>query len=128
MAASSGLDPLQEGLALHNAGAYFEAHEELELLWGPATGVDRAFYHGLILISGGCYHFRERNWIGARNLLRKGIDQLREVPPETYRGVAVGRLLADVERLLAAIDEIEGGRRPYTERLLPQIEYRAIAP
>lgn len=124
MATSSGLDPLQEGLALHNAGAYFEAHEELELLWGPATGVDRAFYHGLILISGGCYHFRERNWVGARALLHRGIEELRNVPAGTYRGVVVGKLIADVEQVLSAIDEIEASRRSFTEGLLPQIEYR----
>lgn len=119
-----GPDSLEAGITLHNAGAYFEAHEELENLWKPASATDRAFFHGLILISGGCYHFRERNWVGARALLRRGIEEFRDVPTDTYRGVAVGKLITDVEQVLSGIDEIEESRRSFTERLLPQIEYR----
>lgn len=124
---SEAPNPLEEGIALHNAGAYFEAHEAFELVWKDAGGFERAFYHGLILISGGCYHFRERNWVGARALLRRGIEELRDVPAGTYRGVAVGKLITDVVQVLSAIDEIEAGRRSFTERLLPQIEYQPSA-
>ena len=42
---------LLQGLALMRRGAYFEAHEELELAWRAAPDEERDFLQGLVHVT-----------------------------------------------------------------------------
>jgi len=77
---------LQRGVALFNAGLYFECHELLEGVWRATPGPERAFYHGIVQVAAAFYHYEKRNLHGARTLLTKGMLKLEEFP-DHYRGV-----------------------------------------
>ena len=42
---------LERGIRLLREGAYFEAHEELELAWRAAAPAERDFYQGLVHVA-----------------------------------------------------------------------------
>ena len=79
----------QRGIALFNAGLYFECHELLEGVWRATPGPERAFYHGIVQVAAAFYHYEKRNLHGARTLLAKGMLKL-EGFPDHYRGVDLG--------------------------------------
>lgn len=85
---SDGND-LRRGVALFNAGLYFECHELLEGVWRATPGLERAFYHGLVQVAAAFYHYEKRNLHGARTLLTKGMLKLERFP-DHYRGVDLG--------------------------------------
>lgn len=67
----------QKGVALFNAGHYFEAHEVWEDLWRSLPLPERRFLQGLIQIAAGFHkynvlHHKE----GGRSLLRKGAKNM----------------------------------------------------
>ena len=80
---------LRRGVALFNAGLYFECHELLEGVWRATPGPERAFYHGIVQAAAAFYHYEKRNLHGARTLLTKGLQKL-EGFPDHYRGVNLG--------------------------------------
>jgi len=80
---------LQRGVALFNAGLYFECHELLEGVWRATPGSERAFYHGIVQVAAAFYHYEKRNFHGARTLLTKGLQKL-EGFPDRYRAVDLG--------------------------------------
>ncbi len=75
-----GMDDFRRGVALFNAGLYFECHEMLEGVWKATAGSDKTFYHGIVQIAAAFYHHEKRNRHGARTLLTKGLQKLAAYP------------------------------------------------
>lgn len=78
-------------------GAYFEAHEELELAWRAAEAPERDFFQGLVHVTVAWYQAGRGNRVGARRQLEKAARRLGPYAPR-HRGVDVAALLAQVER------------------------------
>jgi predicted metal-dependent hydrolase len=95
---------LERGLELIRAGAYFEAHEELEDEWREAPAPERDFLQGLVHVAVAWYHAARENKPGCERQLEKAARRLAPYGP-SHRGVDVDGLLAQVavaQRLVAA--------------------------
>ena len=90
---------LEKGLELIRAGAYFEAHEELEDEWRTAPAAERDFLQGLVHVAVAWLHAGRGNEPGCRRQLEKAARRLERYRP-SHRGV-------DVERVLAQVAEAE---------------------
>jgi uncharacterized protein len=86
---------LEEGLKLIRAGAYFDAHEELEDEWRVASEDERDFLQGLVHVAVAWLHAERGNRPGCERQLAKAARRLDRYAPE-HRGVDVGAVLADV--------------------------------
>jgi hypothetical protein len=87
---------LQRGIALFNAGLFFECHELLEGLWRATSGPDKDFYHGVVQVAAAFYHYEKHNRHGAVTLLTKGRDRLAPYP-SSYLGVDVAAFRKSLE-------------------------------
>jgi predicted metal-dependent hydrolase len=96
---------LQRGLDLIRRGAYFEAHEELELAWRSATPAERDFCQGLVHVAVAWYQAGRGNRVGCERQLEKARRRLAPYAP-AHEGVAVAALLAQVD---AAAARVAGG-------------------
>jgi hypothetical protein len=94
---------LRRGVALFNAGLFFECHEYFEDVWRASGGDGRAFYHGLIQAAAACYHAENGNRHGARVLADKAADKLRRYGT-AVRGLDVAALVAALGRLRASAE------------------------
>jgi hypothetical protein len=97
-------DLLEAGLACIRRGAYFEAHEELELAWRAAAQDERDFFQGLVHVAVAWYQARRGNQPGCERQLAKAARRLGPYAP-AHRGVDVGAVLAQVgaaQRAVAA--------------------------
>ncbi len=86
---------LAAGLELMRRGAYFEAHEELELAWRAADGPERDFFQGLVHVTVAWYQASRGREIGCARQLEKADRRLRPYAP-AHRGVDVAGVLAQV--------------------------------
>jgi hypothetical protein len=93
------------GVVLFDAGLYFACHEYFETLWGRTDDVASDFYQGLIQVAVAMRHLESHNVRGALILLRYGLGRLQRYPA-IYKGVAVARLQAQLESLLATLDAL----------------------
>jgi uncharacterized protein len=93
---------LAEGLELIRAGAYFEAHEELEDEWREAPEQERDFLQGLVHVAVAWHHAGRGNRPGCERQLEKAARRLEPYRP-AHRGVDVDAVLAQVERARAAV-------------------------
>ena len=84
-------DKFREGIALFNAGKYFESHEVWEELWLAAAGDEKTFLQGLIQVAAAFHHHARGNWSGMRSLMAAGLMKLDPLP-DCYRGIALGEL------------------------------------
>ncbi len=87
---------LEEGLELIRAGAYFEAHEELEDEWRDAPPAERDFLQGLVHVAVAWLHATRGNRPGCERQLEKAARRLDAYRP-AHRGVDVDRILEDVQ-------------------------------
>jgi hypothetical protein len=102
-----GLEP---GLELIRAGAYFEAHEELEDEWRDAPSEERDFLQGLVHVAVAWHHAARGNRPGCERQLEKAARRLGPYSP-THRGVDVDHVLEQVaaaRRRAAAGDLVLG--------------------
>ncbi len=93
----------RKGIALFNQGAYFEAHEELELAWGAENGPMREVYRGILQVAVAYLHITRQNYRGALKMflrLRQWLDPL----PDECLGVNVAQLRGEAQ---AAQDALE---------------------
>jgi uncharacterized protein len=88
---------LERGIALFNAGLFFECHELLEEVWRATNGPAKDFYHGIVQVAASFYHYEKRNQHGAQTLLRKGLQRLAAYPDE-YQSVRLGEFRANLHR------------------------------
>lgn len=112
---------LRRGIALFNAGLYFECHELLEGVWRATPGPERAFYHGVVQVAAAFYHYEKRNFHGARTLLTKGLQKLEEFPDQ-YREVDLGAFRG---LLRSWLERFNAGTRNTPEKL-PTIPIDAL--
>jgi uncharacterized protein len=96
---------LERGLELIRAGAYFEAHEELEDEWREALPAERDFLQGLVHVTVAWHHAGRGNRPGCERQLAKAGRRLAAYAP-AHRGVDVETLLAAVA---AAAGRVEAG-------------------
>jgi len=96
---------LQAGLELIRAGAYFEAHEELEDEWREAPPEERDFLQGLVHVAVAWLHAERGNRNGCERQLAKARRRLGPYAP-SHRGVDVAGVLAQVD---AAEQRVTGG-------------------
>jgi len=92
----------REGIALFNAGEFFEAHEALEDAWRESTGEDRRFLQGLVQVAVGLHHHSTGNVVGARSVLARALENLRPYPDE-HRGIRLKTLRRDLAPWLHAL-------------------------
>ncbi len=114
---------VRRGVALFNAGLFFECHEFLEGIWRGTEGPDRDFHHGLIQAAAAFYHFEKGNQHGARTLLQKATSKLERYRPH-HLGVNVDRLLADLQPWQRRFSSKTAGA-PLTGGEAPMIAVRA---
>lgn len=86
---------LEAGLELIRRGAFFEAHEQLELAWRAAAPEERDFYQGLVHFAVAWYQAGRGNRVGCARQLAKAQRRLAAFAP-AHRGVDVGAILAQV--------------------------------
>lgn len=94
---------LGSGLELMRRGAYFEAHEELELAWRAAEPGERDFFQGLVHVTVAWYQAGRGKRPGCERQLQKARLRLGRFAP-AHRGVDVADVLAQVERAARVVD------------------------
>lgn len=87
---------LERGLERIRAGAYFDAHEELEDEWREAPREERDFLQGLVHVAVAWHHADRGNRPGCERQLAKAMRRLAPYAP-SHRGVDVARALRSVE-------------------------------
>jgi uncharacterized protein len=80
-----------KGIELHNAGRYFDAHEELELAWMEDDGAGRDLYRGILQVSVAYLQIERGNYRGAVKMLLR-VRQWLDPLPAVCRGVDVAAL------------------------------------
>jgi predicted metal-dependent hydrolase len=93
---------LERGLELIRRGAYFEAHEELELAWRAAPPAERDFYQGLVHVAVAWYQAGRGRRVGCERQLAKARRRLEPYAP-AHEGVPVDRLLAQIDAAAARV-------------------------
>lgn len=94
---------VREGIALHNAGHWYAAHEVIEAEWHAEPGSVRRLYQGILQVAVGAHHAHAGNRAGAAIKLRAALANLGGFGPETL-GVDVAGLVAGTATYLAAVD------------------------
>ncbi|HET6945818.1 MAG TPA: DUF309 domain-containing protein [Gaiellaceae bacterium] len=90
-------DAYKAGLEHIRAGRYFEAHEELELVWRAAAPEERDFYQGLVHVAVAWYQAGRGRPVATGRQLEKAARRLSPYAP-SHRGVDVAAVLAQVDR------------------------------
>jgi uncharacterized protein len=98
-------DCLAEGVALFNAGQWFEAHEVWEQAWQRESGDRRGLLQGLILVAAGWLKREAGRPEGARTLFSRALERLGPLPA-ACEGIDVGVLVPQVRQWR------EGGASP----------------
>lgn len=105
---------LVRGLAAFRAGRFFEAHEEWEVVWLRANGVDRRRLQGLIQVAAGGVHLASGRTRPAAALLKLALEKLEDAPDELH-GIPVAAMR---ERVREVVDALGSGERADPARLL----------
>ena len=95
---------LAEGLRCYRRGEFLEAHEHWESVWLLLDEPEKSFLQALIQTAAAFHHYNAGNAAGAASLLRRALRRL-EVCPAEFRGVAVGRLRAEVRVWVKALED-----------------------
>jgi hypothetical protein len=99
----------REGIALFNAGEYFESHERLEDAWNEDATAGKELYRAILQIAVAYLQIERRNYRGAVKMflrVRQWIDPL----PDRCRGVDVAELRANALKIEAKLLAVgEGG-------------------
>jgi len=102
-------DPYKTGLEHIRAGRFFEAHEELEIVWRAAAPEERDFYQGLVHVAVAWYQAGRGRPVATARQLEKALRRLEAYEP-THRGVDVAALRRQISDLLITMDL--RGRQP----------------
>ena len=89
------------GVALFNAGRFWEAHEALEVVWRATAGPERECWQGLILAAAAMLH-RERG--NRHGLVSKGGEAVRKLSGAVPPGfpVETARFVRELARCVEA--------------------------
>lgn len=94
----------QRGRELFHQQRYFECHEEWEEIWRLSEGEGKRLLQGLIQAAVGFHHRSRGNWLGARRVWQRSLDNLRLATAALGCEPELGCLLASLESCLAAVD------------------------
>ena len=95
----------RQGVQLHNAGEYFEAHEALEHAWLQMQDEAGYLYRALLQVTVAYLHIERGNYRGASKMLLR-IRQWLDPLPDECRGVDVVALKAMVEELRQEVQRV----------------------
>ena len=95
----------QDGLALAQAGRFFEAHEAFETAWRASSDPERDFFQGLVHVVVSAYQRGRGRPIATESQRVKALKRLAAYEP-THRGL-------DIAALRAALDRAEPDPRQY---------------
>src|SRR5712692_9319242 len=112
---------LHRGVALFNAGLFFECHELLESVCKATTGPDKAFYHGIVQVAAAFYHYEKHNRHGAVTLMTKGLGKLAGYP-DRHLGIEVVAFRKALQSWAASF-ETETKTNAIHPEMLPHIEF-----
>lgn len=90
------------GIALYNAGRYWEAHEALEAAWRDEGDPLRDLYRGILQAAVVCLHVKRGNYRGAVKVYHRCQRWLNPWPG-TVAGIAVEQLRRDLAALMAEV-------------------------
>ena len=91
-------ETLREGIDLFNQERFWEAHEVLEEIWHPATGVERDIIQGLILTAAALVHYQKNENAVCVSILGRAMEKLG--PLDNFKGLDIKRLRAGIEQTL----------------------------
>jgi hypothetical protein len=91
-------DPYKMGLEHIRSGRFFEAHEELEIVWRAAAPEERDFYQGLVHVAVAWYQDGRGRPLATARQLEKAFRRLEAYEP-THRGVDVAALRRQLAEL-----------------------------
>lgn len=112
-----------EGLALFNAGDFFEAHEALETAWRATQDPIRDLYRGILQAAVTYLHITRGNYPGALKVYRRSQKWLAGWP-ETCCGIRVGQLRRDLDAAIAQVRLLGAdGLERFDRSLLKPVEY-----
>lgn len=95
----------ETGIELFNQGEYFLAHEELEEAWNQEGEPERRLYQGILQAAVLCMHARNGNYRGVMSMYAR--TQVWLSPwPDDCRGLDIGRLRADIERIVEGVKRL----------------------
>ena len=97
-------DSYKAGLDHIRGGRFFEAHEELELVWRAAAAEERDFYQGLVHVAVAWYQAGRGRPVATASQLEKAARRLAPFAPR-HRDVDVAGVLAQVESARALVAE-----------------------
>lgn len=95
----------RHGIALFNAGEYFEAHEALELAWRADDGPGRDLYRAILQVGVAYLQIERGNFRGALKMFLR-VRQWLEPLPDVCRGVDVADLRANAAQAQAALENL----------------------
>ncbi len=103
--ASKDLDwAIKLGALLFNQGLYFECHEFLEGFWRNEKAQTKEFLQGIISLATALYHLERGNQPSAIKLFADGCRRLLAFG-KTHRGLAIGPLLEQIEKIQILVEE-----------------------
>lgn len=70
-----------QGVALFNAGQFYQQHDVFEKHWMEDGRPIRDLYQGVLQIGVALHHVETGNYRGAVKMLRRGLPRLRTLPP-----------------------------------------------
>jgi predicted metal-dependent hydrolase len=109
------------GIALFNAGEYFEAHEALETAWRDEPGPVRDLYQGILQVAVTYLHIQRGNYGGATKVSARCKLKLDNWP-DTCRGVDVASLRRNLGSVMDALARLGPERiRAFDEGLFGKI-------
>jgi len=92
-------ETLREGIDLFNQERFWEAHEVLEEIWHPATGVERDIIQGLILTAAALVHYQKNENAVCVSILGRAREKLGTL--DDFNGLDIKRLKAGIEQILS---------------------------
>jgi uncharacterized protein len=92
------MQTLREGIDLFNQERFWEAHELLEEIWHPATGVERDMIQGLILTAAAFVHYQKNQNDVCVSILGRAKRKLDTL--DHFKGLDISRLRANIEQIL----------------------------
>ena len=96
-------------MELFNQGLFFEAHEALEAAWREETLPIRELYRGILQAAVVYLHIIRANFPGAVKVYARSQKWLSPWP-ERCRGIEVGQLRRDLEKVMAQVAALGPGR------------------
>ncbi len=91
-------ETLRDGIDLFNQERFWEAHEVLEEIWHPATGVERDTIQGLILTAAALVHYQKNEKSVCVSILGRAKEKLSIL--DQFKGLNIKRLRADIDQIL----------------------------